>query len=1007
GKATIGSALRLAIKSRFKQSDLNRLEKDLANVQSTMETQLLIGMRQRLDANLLHNDELDRDLKYFVRQLSDGRTNLSNLILKQSHELREVISKGFIGAERSTKAHITTELFHTEDRVRKGIARAVDNVQFIVERSAQVDKGSRQQEEAYRLLLGSLKFPEMEARRNQISHACPETFLWVLDPQDPRHDDDVNPDGEDGNFSNSPTWDSLVEWLQSSQPVYWISGKPASGKSTLMKFILSQNQTKLLLREWQENVRILSHFFWKPGTELQQSIKGFLCSVIHQIFVQDKDQAFSYLETRQELSLKSSPFDWDQVELQDLLIDYLQQASAAFCLFIDGLDEVWPKDGVENLTSLFGTLFRGCQRLKLCVSSRREHFLETRLRDYPQLRMHDLTRKDLQKYASQVLNQALAYSRSRLDAEFIRKLVAEIVSASQGVFLWAVLVSNSLSRGIQNDDSREELWQRLGSIPRDLEGLYLDMWLRQNEDHEIYQKSSAMLFCLSLLVFAGWKDKPRFGVNLTVFQLMAAMDDEILDDHLIHHRHYQFETVKEKCQATAKMIQIRSAGLLEVFQTTHYRSFVYPALHLGVRYIHRSAQDFLTDTDRGQAIWQKHGMSYDVAFTKLYRASILELCYPPKNARRFLASLLNSRLQELAHRRSFLGPSVIQYYLQATAGFWHHPSVAVLDPIPGKGPVYSIRQFKFLLQASSFGFLSYVSEQLSTEENDPSVLPGFLLHSFRGQDWLGWSHSAPEWAQPDLIVDAQCRLLRLLLNKISVPETGPLILLPGGHSDPCRNLPGTLGWFLLLTRNCLAKVTGSSLAAQAFLDTLDAFVDTIFDLNVQLLLDVCSPHQGSVAQFQLPIGIVAQTHGSERMQIEISLRNWVDATRDGLRARISGNYSTFGDKPCTPHVRLVGSYGFENEAACRSPPPNEKDLCLLSNLVQELLYYPLWHRPTDPSLPSSADAPPESYQCFFDTVHSLGAGRTKSVEKREKPLERQGRNTSYPIVLLYNSNSSI
>ncbi|KAL2669999.1 hypothetical protein Neosp_014878 [[Neocosmospora] mangrovei] len=477
GKGTIGSSIRLAIKSRLKQSDLNRWEKDLAKAQSAMETQLLVGLRQRVDANMLQNDKMDRDLKYFIRQLADGQTSVSNLILRQTCEIKDEISE----AEASTKTHITTELLHTDNRMQNHVSKAFNDVQVVVERQTQQESASRIQEEAYRHLLSSLKFPEMQARQNHVTHASSETFHWILDSQKAKCE----------NRSGSGNWDSLVEWLQSSQPVYWISGKPASGKSTVMKFILGHKQTGLLLRQWQDNVRILSHFFWKPGTELQQSIKGLLCSLLHQVFVQDKDHALSYLKKRREICWKDSPSDWDPKELEALLIDSFQRPSAAFCLFIDGLDEVWPEDGVQNLLSVLNTLLEKSNRLKLCVSSRREHLLEIRLHDYPQLQMNELIQNDLRKYATQALTEASTHAD--LDSGDIENMINEIVRASDGVFLWVVLVSKSLCRGLQNGDSRKELFQRLASLPRDLEGLYLDMWLRQNGDDEIYRKSSANL----------------------------------------------------------------------------------------------------------------------------------------------------------------------------------------------------------------------------------------------------------------------------------------------------------------------------------------------------------------------------------------------------------------------------------------------------------------------------------------------------------------------------------
>ncbi|RMI92897.1 hypothetical protein CDV36_016572, partial [Fusarium kuroshium] len=177
------------------------------------------------------------------------------------------------------------------------------------------------------------------------------------------------------------------------------------------------------------------------------------------------------------LSWKDSPSDWDLKELQALLIDSLCPHSVAFCLFIDGLDEVWPKDGVHNLHSLLNTILQKTMHIKLCVSSRREYLLEARLQKYPQLKMHELIANDLKEYATRTLGKALVYGHTGFGS--INGMVSKIVSESDGVFLWVVLVSNSLSRGIRNGDSREELSQRLDSLPRDLEGLYQDMWLRQ------------------------------------------------------------------------------------------------------------------------------------------------------------------------------------------------------------------------------------------------------------------------------------------------------------------------------------------------------------------------------------------------------------------------------------------------------------------------------------------------------------------------------------------------
>ncbi|KAM6534547.1 hypothetical protein FALCPG4_004179 [Fusarium falciforme] len=961
GKKTIGSSIRLAIKSMLKQNDLNRWEKDLARSQSAMETQLLVSLRQRLDANILHSDEMGRDLKYFVCQLSNGQTSLSNLVLRQTREIKGQMSKSFTEAEASTKTHITTELLRSDNRMQSHISKTFDNVQIVAERHAQEESASRAQEESYRRLLTSLKFPEMEARRNHVSHACPETFHWILNSQDPKCDSNA------GNHSEARTWDSLVEWLQSSEPVYWISGKPASGKSTLMKFILSHDQTKPLLQQWQDNVHILSHFFWRPGTELQQSIKGLLCSLLHQIFVEDKGRALPYLKERRELCWKDSPSDWDPQELEALLVDCLQCPWAAFCLFIDGLDEVWPKDGIHNLILLLKTLLHKTKNLKLCVSSRREHLLEIRLRDYPQLKMHDLIQNDLKKYATQTLSEASAHSN--LGSEDIGNMISQIVWASDGVFLWTVLVSNSLSRGLQNGDSRKELFQRLDSLPRDLEGLYLDMWLRQNGDDEIYRKSSAKLLYLCL-VGLGWKEKQRFRSYLNVFQLMAAMYDEGPEDHLIHHRH-PVEELRRRCRTTVKMVQVRSAGLLEA-SDVHYMSQDDPDYEAvfddGIRFIHRSAQDFLTDTQQGRAVWANHGMTYDSAYTKLYLARTTTLSYLVNERFKDFYWRPSPPLHTLAEHCDFLEPSTIRHCLQETAKRWHHFNTPAVDQ-------YLRGSHDMLVEASRCGFFEYASEQLSAEQDESLAVPRLFLHSTCTHGWMAFSDWVWNEAGQRHVVEGQCRLLRLFLDKVAFRDPKPFILPPVGDGGPCYSISQTLGGFLLLIRDYVYRVGSAS--CQALLDTLGAFEGTPVDLTYKLLLNLDWMTTSDLVMSYLEVSLFGPgatiSPRTERVQVEISLRDWVDATRNGLHVLITGHRPVTGDTSCAPHVRFVRLITRNTAKELCRYTPNESHVNHLSHMAQELLYIPF----TLPGCSYVNDKP--SYIAFFDRVTCLRESWAESV----------------------------
>lgn len=70
-------------------------------------------------------------------------------------------------------------------------------------------------------LLQSLKYPAMNERRNHVSKSYTGTFQWVLDADGIASNDD----------SEHNRWDNFGDWLKSGNDIYWISGKPGSGKA--------------------------------------------------------------------------------------------------------------------------------------------------------------------------------------------------------------------------------------------------------------------------------------------------------------------------------------------------------------------------------------------------------------------------------------------------------------------------------------------------------------------------------------------------------------------------------------------------------------------------------------------------------------------------------------------------------------------------------------------------------------------------------------------------------
>ncbi len=86
-------------------------------------------------------------------------------------------------------------------------------------------------------LLVSLHFPMIQARHEKVETAHANTYEWIYRQPIP---------GE-------PKPMRFVEWLEQRNGIFWIHGKPGSGKSTLMKFICNHARTRNHLRCWGTN----------------------------------------------------------------------------------------------------------------------------------------------------------------------------------------------------------------------------------------------------------------------------------------------------------------------------------------------------------------------------------------------------------------------------------------------------------------------------------------------------------------------------------------------------------------------------------------------------------------------------------------------------------------------------------------------------------------------------------------------------------------------------------
>jgi hypothetical protein len=338
--------------------------------------------------------------------------------------------KGFSQADK-TRSHITNQVKKSHESTEKDIKRIPADASTEAQRQK---------------LLQSFKYPGMNERRNQIEQAHSGTFHWVLHSRGEdceqckdiscEINNEINGDGHrtpDSSTSSDTqldseifdAFDSFIEWLRSDKRVYWISGNPDSGKSTLVRYVSGSPETMAALQDWLPGALVLAHYFWKSGSSLQRSVKGFWCSLAYQLLSANPGMADSFLDKFPQMKLMQEPGDWSPGELQMACLELLS-TSVPHCIFIDGLDEVDDADGVETLQHIASEIIRKKGRdVKLCLASSPEYRFRLWLQDCPRLNLHNLTNKDMMQYVEDKMKNVSESFGGETVCEVRDKLVAQ------------------------------------------------------------------------------------------------------------------------------------------------------------------------------------------------------------------------------------------------------------------------------------------------------------------------------------------------------------------------------------------------------------------------------------------------------------------------------------------------------------------------------------------------------------------------------------------------------
>ena len=509
--------------------------------------------RNQIDLHALdHTDRvasLDRTALQVLQALKENKSLYDTSMEAQSNFLSDKLG------------NLNALMHQTGTEIKKTVNIVSDDLQRLQKgsqtgRKEETVSFATRKEYAIKAIIASLAFDGMTDRYEAVVEAHAQTFSWIFSVKE----------------SADQPWDSFISWLERGEHLYWISGKAASGKSTLMRYIFCHEGTRNHLKAWADNKQLIipKFYFWSLGLPIQKSQIGLFRSLLYQIFDADpgivdkilpqlvRDTASLRFSILEKLEDRNRWRDWTLKELKHVFWTLVNRDDllVRYCFFIDGLDEF---DGDFLELGAFLRTVSSCPNAKVCISSRPLEDFEQQFGDVPKLRLQDLTVVDISLYVRDKLGDHPQFKK--FTAEGLSEshgLIEEIVSMSSGVFLWVSLAVKSLLKGLTNRDTLADLRKRLRELPDELDGLYSHMLASIRPPFYLEQASR-------LLQLVYQQNQPMATACL------AFADDD--DTHLVFEKGFDSVTSGELLRRTEAIIpklRSRCAGLLEVSGTpTH------------------------------------------------------------------------------------------------------------------------------------------------------------------------------------------------------------------------------------------------------------------------------------------------------------------------------------------------------------------------------------------------------------------------------------------------------
>ncbi|KAI7764523.1 hypothetical protein LZL87_003728 [Fusarium oxysporum] len=560
----------------LKEDKLKSLESRLTEVKADLTFYLSVNLRATARETLENQMQMlleMRDMRADIKAMGDA-SSASEIQAGFGSLAMEYLTGG-LHERQKLKSEFTDALIA---RIHHSEAKAPSD-------SSSIQLSPQRRQHLEQIFISRIRYDTIQERELTIKEAHKGTFRWIFN---------------DNNAETSPI--DFKKWLASNDSLYWITGKPGSGKSTLMKYLLqpvdessNANRCNEYLQQWagDQKLTVASFHFWAIGSDIQASKEGLLRTLLVQLFRAHPDVIPLVAPSCWEslCLFNEDPRRLSQDELGDMFRQAVKHISsrAKLALFIDGLDEF---DGDCNALI---SLVQECiaSPIKVCISSRPWREFENAFEEYPRLKMEDLTYDDITRYVVSKFEANSQFARfQKLHPQFAAALSHSIADKASGVFLWVTIVVASLLAGMMAGDRVEDLENRLNLLPSEMDGLYERI---VESIDPLYREHAAQLFKLVSACY----EPPSLRVLWYADEVKFL--DRVIDED---PNAVPFEDIKGRLEDMRRRIVSRCRGLLEVNEDSKPQMVYYsigtsepidPTKRDGgnVVYLHRTFSEFL------------------------------------------------------------------------------------------------------------------------------------------------------------------------------------------------------------------------------------------------------------------------------------------------------------------------------------------------------------------------------------------------------------------------------